>query len=111
MKQQIIVRKAFGLPGGVKGIGGKLLAVHMDGNLLSPGGVIRMDIAREIALNPAALIVIGTPAFLSKFTADLKAVEKELAHIVSDAFKIFDKLLIVGHDAAFLKILKCRCDS
>ena len=111
MEQKIVVRKALGLPGCIEGIGRELLTVHMDGDLFSPGGIIRMDITGQITLDPPPLIVVGASALFPKFPAYLKAVEKELPHIIPDVFKIFDKLLIVGHDAAFLKILKCRCDS
>ncbi len=111
MEQQIIVRKAFGLPGGVEGIGGKLFAVHMDGHLFSTGGVIHMDISGQVALDPAAFIVVGAAAFFPELTADLKAVEEKLPHIIPDAFKIFDKLLIVGHGTAFLVISKNKCDN
>ena len=48
------------------------------------------DIISQIILDSPALIVVGPAAFCGKFAADLEAVEKELAHIVSDAVKVFD---------------------
>ena len=111
MEQQIIVRKAFGLPGGVEGIGGKLFAVHMDGHLFSTGGVIHMDISGQVALDPAAFIVVGAAAFLTQQKSDHKSVVEKLAQIIQDALKIFFKLLIVGHGTAFLVISKSKCDN
>ncbi len=97
MKQKIVVCKTFGFPGRIERIGRKLLAVHMDKDLLSPGGIIRADIATEIVFNPAPLIVVGAPALFPVFPPDLKAVEKELAHIVADTLEIFDQFLKVCH--------------
>lgn len=61
-----------------------------------------MNITGQIAFDPAAFIVVGTATFFLEFSADFEAIEKELAHIVPDAFKVFDKLLIIRHDIAFL---------
>ncbi len=101
MKQQIIVRKAFGFPGCIKGIGGNLLAVHVYGDLLSTGGIVGMNIPIQIAFNPPPFVVIGPPAFFPEFTSHLKAIEEKLPHIIPNPFKIFNKFLKVRHRIPF----------
>ena len=57
MEHQVVVCKAFGLSGSVKGILGNGLAVHIDVDMLSLGGVIGLCVPGEPALNAAAFIV------------------------------------------------------
>ena len=49
-----------------------------------------MDIISQVIFDSPAFIVVCPAAFCSEFTTDLEAVEKELAHIVTDAVEVFD---------------------
>ena len=88
MEHQVVVCKAFGLPGSVQGILGNGLAVHIDVDMLSLGGVIGLCVPGEPALNAAGFIVIGPGSLFAEIVPYLEPVYVKLAHIVPDAVKV-----------------------
>ena len=90
MEHQVIVCKAFGLPGSVQGILGYGLAVYIDVDMLSLGGVVGLCIPGEPALNTPALIVVRSGALFAEIISYLEPIYVKLAHIVPDAVKVLD---------------------
>ncbi len=90
MEENIIVRKAFGFPGGIQRVLRNGLAVHADIDMFFFLGIGGLGIAGKPAFNPAAFVIVGAGTFLPVVAAAFVAVDKELAHIVPDAVEIFN---------------------
>ena len=78
MEKDVIVRKAFGLPCGIKGILGDGFAVHADVDVLFLLGIAGLDIARQPAFYAPSLIVVGSGAFFPVISPAFKAVDENL---------------------------------
>ena len=71
-------------------------AVDGEKDLFAVSGLPKTHIITQPAFNAAALVIIGAGAFLRELIAAFKTVHIEFAHIVPNAFKVFDQLA-VGH--------------
>ena len=69
-------------------------AVDRYKNVFALGSANKAHMVAEPAFKPAALIVVGTRAFLPVIIAALEPVNVEIAHIRSDFFKVFYKLAV-----------------
>lgn len=90
MEKDVIIRKAFGFPGGIERILRNGFAVHTDIDMLFLLGVAGLDAAGQPAFDPPSLIIIGPGAFSFIVAAAFVAVDEELAHIIPDPVEVFD---------------------
>ena len=96
MKRDIPIGKAFRFPCLVERIVMRNAAVDGEKDLFAVSGLPKTHIITQPAFNAAALVIIGAGAFLRELIAAFKTVHIEFAHIVPNAFKVFDQLA-VGH--------------
>ena len=87
VQHNIIVCKAFGLPGSVQGIFRYGFAVHIDIYFLALGGIFRSGVTGQKTFYAPSLVVIRAGAFSFIIPADLKTIHEKLPHIVPDPLK------------------------
>jgi hypothetical protein len=94
MQGNVTIGEALCLPGVIERIVSNISAIDGDKHILSLRSTNKAHVISKPALDPSALVIIGTSTLLAIVVTTLKAVNIELAHIGAYALEVFYQFAI-----------------